>query len=467
MNSIVSTEFEKCEFGDSRLTQRIMKLADTIRNNPQTSINAACGSFDQSKAAYRLFENEKVTIDKIIEPHIEQTLKRTQNIKNYIILVQDTTTITCEYPSTKDMGVRVKNKGFKEGIKGVELHSSFALSPDGVPLGVLKQTFFTYDEIRKNRGQEESNIVDVNKVYSIEEKASKRWIEHLKTTNSLGEKQFIHVADRECDIYEFLQSAHDINAKYVIRSSSNRIIYEGKSRKKSQTIEDKLSKLAPLGNITIEIKNSHGVRENHICEIKNLSTCLFAPYRKPTARGESLENIPVNIVEAKEINPTSDKRLHWKILTNLTLENFEDVLKIINIYKMRWSIECFHRILKSGFNLEKSRLNCRDKVEKLATILSVVSWHLFWIYMFSRDNPTSQADDIFSKEEIKILKISAKKLKIKTQKKIDIYTAVLIIARLGGYLGRKHDGPPGMEVIWRGWKKLYERIEFMEELTYG
>lgn len=149
------------------------------------------------------------------------------------------------------------------------------------------------------------------------------------------------------------------------------------------------------------------------------------------------------------------------------MESLENALDVINIYKMRWSIECFHRILKSGFNLEKSRLNCRNKIEKFATIISVVSWHLFWIYMLSRDNPSLPVNELFSREEIKILKISGKNLKIKMHKNLDLHTVVLIIARLGGYLGRKHDGPPGMEVIWRGWKKLYERIEFMEQLTYG
>lgn len=310
MSSSISIEFEKCKFGDSRITDRILKVANTFRNNPQTSINAACGSFDQSKAAYRLFENEKVTIDKIIEPHINQSLSRAKNLDGYVILIQDTTTITCTYPTTKNLGLRVKNPGFKDGIKGIELHSSLAVSSSGVPIGILKQTFFTYDQIREKRGQIERNIQGSNKFYSIEEKASNRWIEHLEAADDLAKQEsvnFIHVADRECDIYEFLQLSHNKNAKYVVRSSSNRTIYEEKSRRQSQTIEARLSKLAAQGKITLEIKNSHGKIENHHCEIRYLSTYLFAPYRKITSEIQPLENIPVNIVEIKEINCKSKK----------------------------------------------------------------------------------------------------------------------------------------------------------------
>jgi len=201
MNSSVAVEFQGCEFGDKRLTTRLMKFSNTIRESPQTSINAACGSFDQSKAAYRFLQNEKITPKKILDPHVTQTLERMKECKNPIIIIQDTTTLTYSFPTIKNLGTKVKLKGFKHGVKGVELHTSLAVNFEGVPLGILKQNFFTQKE----------------------------------------EVESIHVADRECDIYEFLHTAHEKKLNYVVRSNANRRLYSGARRVKFNTIEKNLS----------------------------------------------------------------------------------------------------------------------------------------------------------------------------------------------------------------------------------
>jgi len=100
-------------------------------------------------------------------------------------------------------------------------------------------------------------------------------------------------------------------------------------------------------------------------------------------------------------------------------------------------------------------------------MLSIVSWHIFCLYQFGRKTPSIEASRVFDKITIKVLKTSAKKLKINTGPILSIGKAVLIIARLGGFLGRRGDGEPGMISIWRGWRCLHERIEFMEALTCG
>ena len=110
---------------------------------------------------------------------------------------------------------------------------------------------------------------------------------------------------------------------------------------------------------------------------------------------------------------------------NIEADTIEKSLQIIEIYKVRWNIECFHRILKSGFHAEKSRLNTRDKLENLTTILSIVSWHLFWLYKLSREQADIPANEIFGEQEIKILLISSRKLKVTVPKEMTISMAVL------------------------------------------
>ena len=182
---LLSDELRNCDFGDKRLTQRVMSLADTISENPECSINAACGSFAASKAAYRFFQNAKVNPKAILNGHSVSAYSRIAACAGRILIVQDTTDlIYTQFPSVQGLGQRLQaREGFKGGVNGILLHSSLALSAEGVPLGLLKQTFFTYDQIKENRGQDEVNVRGLNKKIPIDQKASFRWIDHLTETN--------------------------------------------------------------------------------------------------------------------------------------------------------------------------------------------------------------------------------------------------------------------------------------------
>lgn len=458
-------EFEGCEFGDKRLTRRVTNLADSLSENPELSINAACGSFAASKAAYRFLQNQKVTPAQIMKGHLQNTRDRIADCHSRILIVQDTTDlIYTQFPSIQDLGTRLRSeKGYKNDVSGIMLHTSFAVSAEGIPLGILKQTTFTNDEIREKRGQNEVCVRGINKSIPIEQKGSYRWIDHLTTANqSVGSfgSNIVHVADRECDIYEFLQAACDQNSCFVVRSSSNRRTHEGTVRN-SSTIDEKIAESTDLGLIAIK-SNGREVT----CRIRAITTQLRPPQRNGKAKSMDLQPLFIGVVDIKEDSCEADP-IHWRLLTNLPVATFENALEIANIYRQRWSIECFHRIIKSGFGIEEARLGNRQRLENLLSMLSIVSWHIFWLYQFGRKTPSIEASRVFDKTTIEVLKTSAKKLKICTGPVLSIGTAILIIAKLGGFLGRRVDGEPGMISIWRGWRCLHERIEFMEALTCG
>ncbi len=461
----VMDELSGCDFKDQRLTQRAMSLATSIAENPELSIHAACGSAIESKAAYRFFQNPKVTPPLILKGHIKNTVDRIKNSKQDILVVQDTTDlIYTHFPSISGLGNQRKDEGFDSAVKGIKLHNSIAISRSGVPLGLLKQSFFTHEDYKSKRGQKETNVRGINKKIPIEQKESFRWIEHFKETDQLlrsTSDRVIHVADRECDIFEFLFQVETEKSNYVVRSSSDRMIKTGSRKRDTDTIQNQLDKSPVCGIITV-LKDNVSID----CEVKVVNVTLGPPQRSPEAKSIDLKPISVNIVEVKS-KDKSEKKLHWRLLTNLASSTFEDAIEIVDIYKRRWSVECFHRILKSGFGVENARLKDRFRIENMASILSVVSWYIFWLYSFSRSCPDLLAKKIFDDQAIKILKISAKKLKVTIQGNFTIKKAILILARLGGFAARKSDGEPGMINIWRGWRKLNERIEFLEELTYG
>jgi len=460
----VTDEFDGCDFGDKRLNSRLSKLSKSMSENPELSINAACGSFDQSKAAYRFFQNEKVSIRKIQSSHIKNTCQRAQASNSEILVIQDTADlIYSQFPSTQGLGHRIKNPGFESSVKGLLLHSSLAVSREGIPLGLLHQTFFTYDEILEKRGQIEKNKVGAIKHFPIEKKGSYRWIEHFQMTNNLLtdiKTKVIHVADREADVFELLQDLNETSSNFVIRSCVNRKTTEKEDLQKFIKIDKKLMQTASIGEIDV-CKS----KKIHKCEVKVVQNLILkSPHRSTKAKSYDLKDLSLTVVEVKQKESGSDI-LHWRLLTNLPCSTFSESLNVVEIYKQRWAIESFHRILKSGFGIEKIRLCERKRLEKCAAVLSIVSWFIFWLFMFGRYSPKIKAELIFDNVAIKVLRISAKTLKVKISRTLIFGEAILIIAKLGGFLGRRSDGPPGMMSIWRGWKALFERIEIIEGLS--
>jgi len=466
MTCCIGDELSGCDFGDARLTARLIKVASAISDHPETSINAACGSFADSKGAYRLLQNDKVRPEKILRSHQTNCWERAVKDGRPILAIQDTTDlIYTKFPSIKGLGERLKaTKNFEKGVTGLMLHSTLAVSIDGVPLGLMKQTYFTYDEVRAKRNQVDKNQQGAPKNIPITEKASYRWLEHLQSAQELATAKcvpLIHVADRECDIYEFLHEAANSSSSFVVRSCADRLT-QGIGRKVDMpTLGALIQSASVLSNIGFTIEG-----ENIECEVKRVTTVLRPPHRSAAAKDADLKPINVSVVDVRQTN--CDKNpIHWRLLTNLPCESLEDCLQVVKIYGHRWAIECFHRILKSGFHVEEARLANRQRIENFATLLSIISWHIFWLYKFGRSAPGTFAASIIDKDGIKVLTISAKKLKIKISSKMTLGEALLIVARLGGFLGRKGDGDPGMQSIWRGWRCLAERVDFLEAMTYG
>lgn len=469
MGVAVESEFDGSNFGDSRLNERIKKIATAISRKPEQSLSASIGNFHESKAAYRFFANPKVTPNKMIEPHVANTLTRMYKEKGDILILHDTTDlIYTPFTKTKDLGTIHTGKGYTEGVKGIFLHHSLATTETGVPLGLLKQTYFTYEDYLKLRGQPIRNQKGINKNYPIEEKASFRWLEHVKETDNLASGiglDAIHVGDRESDIYELLQYFDTHTSKFVIRSCINRRTEGPKgTMRDTKTINEVLNSIKSCGQVKIELPNYNGQKKNHSMNIKYSTVRLVKPQRKLASKIlPALQSIDITVIE---VQSQQEPSLHWRILTNMSVNNLTQAIRVIDIYKKRWLIECYHRILKSGYKIEHARLKDRSRLEKFSTLVSIVSWRIMWLYLYSRESVDYPCKKIFAPEELKVLSIMCKKHGTSINR-LSIKEAVVIIAKLGGFLGRKSDGDPGMMMIWKGWKVLYDRIIFLQEVTYG
>ena len=215
-------EVAGAKFGDKRLDVRFAIVLSELGDRPILSIPAACGGRAEMKAAYRFFDNGKVTFEKVIEPHISQTKERMAK-QNVVLLVQDTTEVDLTRPEQE-----VEGAGELDGPRrGVLLHAMHAFTPEGLPLGTAWAEVLNRTEGVSHETTEEKSRKRKQK--SIEEKESLRWLSGLREARELAQEmpevQCICVADSEADIGEvFAEPRGEQPVHWLIRACQNRAI---------------------------------------------------------------------------------------------------------------------------------------------------------------------------------------------------------------------------------------------------
>lgn len=446
-------EFASLQLGDRRLNQRLKSVANDLLNQPRASIQTATEDWPKAKGAYRLLDNNKLTESHLLKTHQVETMNRfSQSEEELFFAIQDSTTLNyTHHPKKKIAGKLHQKAGFLQPMKGFFLHNTLLLAQSGLPLGLLDQKIYQHSEKAAD-----------HKRRPIIEKESYRWIEALKNTNKLTQgKKVITLCDRESDIYEFFVEAESLNEKVLVRAGKDRILVETNDKKRF-TLWTYMKKqpIAMVEKIHIPARHNKPARDATL-DIRFATVTLKAPQRYPGAKIEKLPNISIQAVWLYESNPpTNNDRLEWMLLTNNSVTSNEEALKIGKWYRFRWQIECYHRILKSGCKVEDCRLETYDRLKKYLTLKSIIAFRLFWLTMINRTNPTMSCEKILANHEWKSLYCHIHKVSKPTEKPPSASEAIRMVAKLGGFLGRKNDKEPGMTYIWRGWEKLTEIAKF-------
>jgi hypothetical protein len=201
------------------------------------------------------------------------------------------------------------------------------------------------------------------------------------------------------------------------------------------------------GTHEIEVPDADGKKNKAILEIKYETIRVLPPIGKQAAYTE----LELTVIHAKETaKPQGRERIAWKLMTNLTVQTLEEALEKIQWYAMRWKIETFHKILKSGCRAEQSKLRTDERLSRLIAVFCILSWRVFWMTMVQRADPEIYPDAAITAQERMILD----KLFGSPEKPGTLSSYLIRIARLGGYLARACDGPPGNTVMWRGVSRL-------------
>lgn len=440
------------KLGDERLNRRVVQVLEQLGNKPTPSIPTACKGWAETLAAYRFFDNDKVTMEKVLAAHEKATVVRIRQ-HAVVLCLEDTTEI--DYSSkkeTKGLGPLTHKERH-----GLLLHPTLAVTPDRVPLGCLRGFAWTRDP-KLHGKKKERNI-------AIEGKESFRWIEGYRRVNKLAaeasQTQLVYVADRESDIYDLFVEAQTVQgqrADLLIRAAHDRKLFDG------GTLWEQAEKSPVLGTVEFDLpkrdkRNKRDTRDERsgrrvVQTLHAVRVQLKAPWRK----GERLPDVEVTVILAKEENPPAGMDpVDWMLLTTRSVTTFDEAAQMMQWYLCRWQIEVFFHILKNGCKIEKLQLEHADRLKPAIALYMIIAWRVLYLTMLGRKCPNLSCDAIFDTDEWQAVYIVTKRAH-PPQQPPRLDDMVKMIASYGGYLNRKGDGEPGPKTLWIGLQRVRDFV---------
>ena len=453
-------EFGGARLGDARLSARLVLSARQMGESPMRAMpGAANGTRALVKGHYRLIDQpaeSAVTVDNILAPHRERTLRRMRTHET-VLCIQDGTRLNFTRRSqTAGLGVIGSNQTGAVA-RGLDLQTTLAVNPDGVALGVLRAAF---------DAPEPANPEEKGRSKPREERKSFRWVEGLHdcaaAAERLGEQtRVVCTMDREADFLDLFieRRAHAPQVDLLVRAKVDRVVGQKKTAD-GHTVPRRLFD---------EMRNAP-VRGTALVEVRRLSARVKASkqppkdgraarvaeltlrYRQVALACPGAEPVELFVVHAREQQPPVEvKPLEWFVLTTLPVTSADDATRILGWYALRWRIEEYFRVLKSGCKVEQLQHHTAERLERAMAIKMVVAWRIQLMVQLGRETPDLPGDLLFSDSELRVLATFARSRNLPAPTRLG--DAVGLVARLGGWLGYKR-APPGAQLMWHGYAKL-------------
>jgi Transposase Tn5 dimerisation domain/Transposase DNA-binding len=435
-------EMETLDLGDPRRNRRVIRMLEQFSANPGASIPKACGNLADSKAGYRALSSAEVRAEEIRRAHSQATVERTRGLKR-VLLAQDT--------SSADFSTRpgIEGLGTLENrrLRGLLLHSGLVLTPDGLPLGILHQQVWS-------RPEEELGKKHTRRARPIEEKESFRWLEMVDAAESLLplDLEVWVIGDREADIYDLFAMLRRPSMELVVRVTQDRRV----ESECGKTLHEAVERAPVLREVKVAVPRSRKRKEREaklevqVCSLK-LEPQLHHLDRKDCSA------VPVSVVRVREngTTPDGEEPVDWMIITTVPVQNLAQALEIIEAYAQRWKVERYHYVLKSGCRIEDLQLESAERIERALAIYNVVAWRLLYTTYVARIEPDLPCTAVLEEDEWRALVVVGATRAL-PEKPPSVREAVRIIAKLGGFLGRKGDGEPGVQALWTGLRRLMD-----------
>ena len=450
-------EFGGAPLGDRRLSRRLVRSAQVLAEHPGRALSGVKqGDWAMVKGYYRMIDqpdDAAVTLEHILQPHREQTVRRLQDQRT-VLCIQDGTDLDYNgLAECEGLGVIGKNQTGAQS-RGLHLHSTLAVGTDGVPLGVLRAQCWAPTP-RPEEDQRAAFQIP------IQEKETFCWIRGLRDCRQVAVQtphtRLVMVADREADLFElFDEWRQDPTVDLLVRASHNR--RTGEAHKLFDAVRatgPRLHLELAIGRQSARPKRSkqkaRPARKERIAQV-------VVRYKQVDLKPPHYLKIkdPVSmwaVLVTEEDAPQGVTPIEWQLLTTRPIDAPEQAEQALAWYCLRWRIEDWTRVLKSGCQVEELQHQTGERLRRALAINAVVAWRIMLMTLLGRETPELPADLLFSDLELKVIEAYAN-----TRKDLPAPTslanAIFVVAKLGGYLGRKKDPPPGHQLMWQGYIQL-------------
>lgn len=442
MHKITVKDFQVLDLGDKRRDERFVKIIENIVRHPGGSIPQHNEQWYDTKATYEFFKNEDIKLEAISAAISAFGVSRAE--QQQLLVIHDTSTISYNDLQAEGLGYIDNAAG-----KGIFCHSSIAATVTGIPLGLLHQQIWT-------RQSSELGKSAKRKQKPFEEKESYKWYRGIASVNELlGEEIVkIHIGDRDADIYELFFNAPAEQAELLIRARHNRKTAAGSA------LWQHISKQQVAAEEEIIIPDRTGKRKKKVqVQIRYKEVEILCPAHKE----KKYDSVVLTAIEISQKGNNKDG-IHWKLLTTLDIKNAEQAKQCMRWYSYRWLIERFHYVLKSGCGIEALQLKKAEALMKAVAVYSLAAFNIMQLTYQSRQTPDVSCEIALSRRQWEALYMLRFKTNKLPKQPPTLQEATRWLAQMGGYLGRKSDGPPGLKTVWLGYESLLQAVALYEVL---
>lgn len=430
------------QLGDRRRTNRAVKLGAQLAMQPSASIPTQTGSWGETKAAYLLLNEEDVTHAALSRGHWEATRQQARLSSGVVLFIQDGTELDyTHHPQTSGLG-RL-NESYRQGFL---MHSCLALGLSEAWLGLGWQKVWTRSPTVQCR-------TEGKRARSLRANESDVWAETLSEIGRAPERDsgvlWVSVGDRASDIYGYFRQSQELGWEVIARAVQDRVIHSLSGERQHLMNWSRQLSAAATKQVTLRCRDGNPKRTVSL-QVAWGQCDAQSPHEGKERFGPPLRLSVVRCWEADP--PVGQPALEWVLITSLSISSADQALQIIEWYEHRWLIEEYHKCLKTGCAIEQRQLTTAQALEACVGFLALIAVRLLQLRETSRQKPETLARQAVEKSLLETVqgyfKLPPTDLKLREFWRL--------VARLGGFLGRKSDGDPGWQTLWRGWLRLQD-----------
>jgi Transposase DNA-binding/Transposase Tn5 dimerisation domain len=438
--------FGSAELGDRRRTRRLVDSAAKIAAHPEKSFPQIF-DWNELRGFYRLCDQSQATLAAVMQPHWEQT-RQAMGRQPLVLIVHDTTEL--DYSSHRQLK-GVGQIGNENG-RGFLQHNSLAIVPD--PRQVLG---LAYQQLKARQPAPEGESTYQRKRRPRE---SDLWLDGFRGAGRVPPGScWVDVCDRGSDDYEAMRAAWELGHHFLIRANQNRLVFVTPDSDRQEYVLDYARSLPSAGSDEVDIPGRGG-RPARRATVLLTGAPVRVPAPAGTAKRKTQPVLDAWVIRIWEPQPPASvaEPLEWILLCSVATSTLEDLKERRDWYCCRWMIERYHDIEKNGCREEDRRFEVAERLETCLAVLAVVAVRVFQLRCALEAEPDEPAEQVGTETEIRLIR----RLTNHNGQRFTVREYVRGVGKLGGYLGRKHDGEPGVRALWRGYQRLQDMVLGLE-----